>query len=219
MQRPTISGITSITGSTSRPDAVHEPSAIAATDLRGISVIVPVHNEARVLEGAIADMLHAAERLGVPFEILVCENGSRDDTLAIVRRLASAHDRIRVETLPTADYGQALQHGIAVAAHDKVVIFNIDFWSAEFLATALAGLDTSEMVVGSKVMGTDRRPMVRRIITRSFNWFLRMWFGFRGTDTHGMKAFRRGPGAKLAAECRSKGSMELMANGGLKRNP
>ena len=94
-----------------------------------------------------------------------------------------------------------------MASYDKVVIFNVDFWSAEFLEAALAGLDTSDMVVGSKVMGTDRRPIVRRVITRSFNWFLRIWFGFRGTDTHGMKAFRRESAVRLAAACVSKGSM------------
>jgi glycosyltransferase involved in cell wall biosynthesis len=166
-----------------------------------------VHDEAGMVADALAEMLGAVARIGVPHEIVVCENGSRDETLAIVRRLAAAHRGIRVETLPAADYGHALQHGIQVAAYDKVVIFNVDFWSQEFLDTALAGLDAYDMVVGSKVMGTDSRPLVRRIITRGFNWFLRFWFGFSGTDTHGMKAFRREPGARLAAACVSKGSM------------
>ena len=197
MRRPITSGITSITGSTNLSDSA----------LSGLSVIVPVHDEAATVDSALPEMLRATMRLGVPFEIVVCENGSRDETLAIVRRLALAHKALRIETLPTPDYGQALRHGIHAARYDKVVIFNVDFWSAEFLETALIGLNTSEMVVGSKIMGTDRRPIVRRIITRSFNRFLRIWFGFRGTDTHGMKAFRRAPGAKLAAECVSKGSM------------
>ena len=156
---------------------------------------------------ALPEMLRAVARLDVPFEIVVCENGSRDDTLGIVRRLAAAHQGIRVETLPDPDYGHALQQGIQAASFDKVVIFNVDFWSAEFLETAMAGLEETDMVVGSKVMGTDSRPFVRRVITRSFNRFLQIWFGFGGTDTHGMKAFRREPGARLAAACVSKGSM------------
>ena len=173
----------------------------------GLSVILPVHDEAGMVDEVLPEMLRAVERLNVPFEIVVCENGSRDDTLAIVGRLAGAYRGIRVETLATPDYGQALQHGIHVASYDKVVIFNLDFWSAEFLETALAGLETTDMVVGSKVMGSDRRPLVRRVITRGFNGFLRVWFGFRGTDTHGMKGFRREPAARLAAACVSKGSM------------
>jgi glycosyltransferase involved in cell wall biosynthesis len=182
-------------------------TALSDPALRGLSIILPVHDEAETVAAALPDMLHAVERLDVPFEIVVCENGSRDNTLAIVQRLAVVHPHIRVETLPMPDYGQALQHGIHAAGYDKVVIFNIDFWSAEFLEAALDQLNTNDMVIGSKVMGNDRRPIVRRIITRSFNRFLRVWFGFRGTDTHGMKAFRREPAARLAAACVSKGSM------------
>lgn len=174
---------------------------------RGLSIIVPVHDEAGTVSDALPEMLRAAERLAVPFELVVCENGSRDDTLAIVRRLAVAHQHIRVETLAAPDYGQALRHGINAAGYDRVVIFNVDFWSADFLATALDRLQTHDMVVGSKVMGADRRPVLRRVITRSFNRFLRAWFGFSGTDTHGMKAFRREPAARLAGACLSKGSM------------
>ena len=122
-----------------------------------------------MIADALPEMLRAVARLNVPFEIVVCENGSRDDTLAIARRLAAAHHGIRIESLPDPDYGHALQHGIQVAAFDKVVIFNVDFWSAQFLETALAGLEETDMVVGSKVMGTDSRPFVRRVITRCFN--------------------------------------------------
>ena len=176
-----------------------------APNQAGLSVIVPVHNEAATVERALLDMVLATRSLGVPFEILVCENGSTDDSRAIVERLAVADARIRLEILAVPDYGAALQHGIRVACYDDVVIFNVDYWSAEFLATALAGLATHDMVIGSKVTGRDRRPVVRRLITRSFNWFLRVSFGFGGTDTHGMKAFRRASAAALAAECVSKG--------------
>ncbi len=171
----------------------------------GLSIIVPVHNEAGTVDHAVPEMLRAAERLGVPFEVLVCENGSRDETAAIVGRLAAADARITTEALPVGDYGRALQHAIGVARYDSVVIFNVDYWSADFLATALAGLASHDMVIGSKVMGKDRRPVLRRLITRSFNLFLRLAFGFRGTDTHGMKAFRRDAVGDLAAECVSKG--------------
>ena len=187
-----------------RPPA---PPSGAIPDRPGLSVVVPVHNEAATIERALADMLHAIERQGVPFEILVCENGSRDGSRAIVERVAAADGRFRVETLPIGDYGLALRYGIRMAVYDKVVIFNADYWSAEFLDTALAGLAAHDMVIGSKVMGRDRRPLVRRLITRGLNWVLRVSFGFGGTDTHGMKAFKRATGAALAAECVSQGSM------------
>ena len=49
------------------------------------------------------------------------------------------------------------------------------------------------MVVGSKVMegAADDRPLVRRAATIVLNRMLRVATGFEGTDTHGLKAFRR----------------------------
>jgi hypothetical protein len=49
------------------------------------------------------------------------------------------------------------------------------------------------MVVGSKAMkgSHDERPAFRRFATRVINGMLRVALDFRGTDTHGLKAFRR----------------------------
>lgn len=195
MRRPITSGITSITRST----------RVFSAGPAGLSIILPVHNEAQVIEEAIGRMTAALAPLSSDLEFLVVENGSRDATLEIARRLAGGDARLRVVTLPVGDYGLALQHGIQVAHFDKVVIFNIDYWSADFVRTALVGLDRADMVLGSKVMGHDTRPVLRRVITRSFNLFLRLGFGFSGTDTHGMKAFRRNAAGHLAADCVSKG--------------
>lgn len=161
------------------------------------SVVVPVYNEARLVDDAITRMMHALEALGGDFEMLVCENGSTDNTAVLVDRLRTEDPRIRLERLPEPDYGSAMRHGIGACAHDRVVIFNIDFWNLQFAREALALLDEYDMVVGSKVMNgaADRRPRFRRFMTRAFNRMLHVVFGFRGTDTHGMKAFRR---AKLA---------------------
>ncbi len=146
------------------------------------SVVVPVYNEARIVTGSITRMLEALEQLAGEFELLVCENGSTDDTAALVHRLQRDDPRIRLERLPEPDYGGAMRHGIRACRYDRVVIYNIDFWSIDFTRDAVAKLDTNDVVVGSKVMEglEDRRPPLRRYLTRSFNTMLRTIFGFRG---------------------------------------
>jgi hypothetical protein len=49
------------------------------------------------------------------------------------------------------------------------------------------------MVVGSKAMkgSNDQRPLFRRFATKVINGMLRVSLDFRGTDTHGLKAFAR----------------------------
>lgn len=167
------------------------------------SVIVPVYNEAAIVEDAIVVMTQALASVGSDYEMVVVENGSTDETLAIVERLAARDGRIRVERLPVPDYGEALRHGIAASAADRVVVFNIDFWSLEFVRSALAKLEQCDLVVGSKVVAgaADERPLFRRLITRAFNQALRLAFGFTGTDTHGLKAFRRSALAASLAAC------------------
>jgi glycosyltransferase involved in cell wall biosynthesis len=180
-----------------------EDAPVRSPRLAPFSVVVPVYNEASIVDTAAARMIAALECLGSDFELLICENGSTDDTAAIVHQHQARDRRIRLERLPTADYGGALRHGIHVCAHDRVVIFNIDFWSADFARAALAQLDDCDMVVGSKVMdgAGDRRPAFRRLITRAFNRLLHLAFGFRGTDTHGMKAFRRAALERVLLRC------------------
>jgi hypothetical protein len=58
-------------------------------------------------------------------------------------------------------------------------------------------------VIGSKAMrgAHDRRPLARRAATRIYNRMLRVTLGFSGTDTHGLKAFRRAALAPVVARC------------------
>ena len=167
------------------------------------SVVVPVYNEARIVNDAIVRMLRALEGVGGEFELLICENGSTDDTATLVARLQQEDPRIRLERLPEPDYGGAMRHGIAACVYDRVVIFNIDFWSVDFAGTAVEQLAAADLVVGSKVMpgSDDQRPVLRRLLTRAFNQMLHAAFGFRGTDTHGMKALRRATMDPVLAQC------------------
>jgi hypothetical protein len=59
------------------------------------------------------------------------------------------------------------------------------------------------MVVGSKLLAgaEDTRPLLRHVATISYNMMLRILFHFHGTDTHGMKAFRRDLLVGTAGRC------------------
>jgi hypothetical protein len=57
--------------------------------------------------------------------------------------------------------------------------------------------------VGSKAMrgASDERPFVRRMGTKAVNGILHVTLGFTGTDTHGLKAFRRDVVKPIAETC------------------
>lgn len=167
------------------------------------SVVVPVYNEVHLIRASIARMLTDFRRLRAPFEILICENGSTDGTSVVAQQLHREHPEVRVEHMTTPNYGLALKHAIGMCRYEVILLLNIDFWSIDFVQAALARLGRYDLVIGSKTMrgARDERPLIRRVITRSFNWFLRQTFGFCGTDTHGLKAFRRQPFSAIVSRC------------------
>lgn len=160
-----------------------------------ISVVVPVHQEAAILHSSVAELLEQLDDLNLPSEVLLVENGSRDQTWQLALDLAQADPRVRPLSMSRADYGSALRAGILEARGEFVICEEIDICDADFHARALGVLMAGEadLVVGSKSMrgAIDHRPWFRRSATRVYNGLLELTLGFSGTDTHGLKAFRR----------------------------
>ena len=81
----------------------------------------------------------------------------------------------------------------------------IDLCDIGFVKRALRRLDHDEcdVVVGSKAMvgARDRRPLTRRLATRVINGLLWATVGFEGTDTHGLKALKRGAILPIVGAC------------------
>jgi glycosyltransferase involved in cell wall biosynthesis len=167
-----------------------------------VSIVIPVYNEEGILREAVTELLdgldavrralHAPE---LSFEVILAENGSRDRTAELARSLSDEQPAIRSFSLGEPNYGKALRRGILEARGALVICEEIDLCDLDFLRRALEHLrhHDCEMVVGSKAMkgASDERPLLRRAATRVINGMLRVALDFRGTDTHGLKAFDR----------------------------
>lgn len=103
---------------------------------------------------------------------------------------------MRVKHRDEADYGRALCAGLLAATGDAVVNFDTDYFDLGFLDAAVAQVlapDGPAIVVGTKrgEGATDTRDPLRKLATQVFSTILRVVFGLRVSDTHGMKAMRR----------------------------
>jgi hypothetical protein len=160
-----------------------------------------------MLEEAVQEVAVGLRERGRSFEIVVVENGSGDDTVAIANRLAGEVPELRVLSLPEADYGRALRAGLLAAVGDVVVNFDVDFCDLGFLDRAVPLVEPPDgpaVVVGSKrsAGSGDTRNWQRRLVTGVFSSLLRYGFGLTVSDTHGVKAMRRAAVAPLAQYCR-----------------
>jgi glycosyltransferase involved in cell wall biosynthesis len=171
-----------------------------------ISIVIPAHNEADLLAETVAAVHTALTARGEPFEIIVVENGSTDETWAVAQAIAKSTPSVKIERLGTPDYGRALRAGFFAAVGDVVVNFDADFYDFEFLDKAVARVREPNgpvVVVGTKrgEGATDTRALPRRIVTGVFSTILKTGFGLKVSDTHGIKAMRRAPLLPVAERC------------------
>jgi len=170
-----------------------------------ISVMIPVYNEEGILVSSVVSLREHLKELGYSFEIVLCENGSSDRTFELCQELASKYQEVDCFSIQRANYGRALKEGILRARGTIVVCDEIDLGDIDFYRRALDRLLNGDaaMVVGSKILAgaQDTRPFVRHLATITFNTLLRILLHFHGTDTHGMKAFRRDLLVGTAGRC------------------
>lgn len=177
-----------------------------------ISIVIPVYNEERLLREAVTALLHGwrevAAQLGRPeltLEVIVAENGSSDRTAELAAELEAELPAVSTFSLGEPNYGKALRRGLEQARGTFVICEEIDLCDFDFHRRALELLlgDACDFVVGSKAMAgaRDERPLVRRVATRTMSALLTLALDFRGTDTHGLKAFRRAAALPVVRQC------------------
>jgi glycosyltransferase involved in cell wall biosynthesis len=167
----------------------------------GISVIFPVYNEALILEDTVRNYYDELDGQ-VPFELIVAEDGSTDDTKTVVRRLGRTLP-IRVYTCDERKgYLNAVKDALKLAERDWIFLVDsdyqfaaIDFWR---LAPKMAAHD---IVLGMK--SPRRDPLYRIVLSRGLNLLLRAMFSvpYWDMDT-GFRLLRRECAERIAPQVR-----------------
>jgi glycosyltransferase involved in cell wall biosynthesis len=170
-----------------------------------LSIVMPAHNEEQFIGPAVQQVTNGLRARGVPFEVILVENGSSDSTVQVIEALEGSEPEVRSVVLAVADYGAALREGFLTASGEIVVNFDVDLVDLDFLDRACEALSDPELavVIGSKraAGSVDRRPTGRKLVTGVFGSILRYGFGLEVSDTHGLKALRRGPLLPIVKEC------------------
>lgn len=170
-----------------------------------VSIVIPIYNEEAILHSSVVDLIDRLGELDWPYEIILAENGSKDATVRLAEELSERFPQVRTFSLGEPNYGKALRRGILEANGEFVICDEIDLCDTDFYRRAMALLETNEaeLVVGSKLLAgaSDERPFVRHASSLVINGMLRVALGFKGTDTHGLKAFRRAPLVEVARSC------------------
>lgn len=92
-----------------------------------ISIVLPAYNEEQAIVATIADVLSTLAGWGAEFEVIVVDDGSRDQMAALIARMAARDRHIRIVThAVNQGYGAALADGFAVATKDLICFMDAD---------------------------------------------------------------------------------------------
>jgi len=184
-----------------------------------LSVVVPIYNEERYLSTLAQEQLHQLRKLGLPFELILSENGSRDRTLEIAKNLKKKFPEIKILSQTTADYGAAIRAGFLAARGRFLVLFDLDYFDINFLKVALPHLKYYAAVIAKKRGNgaEDQRSVLRQLATLVFSSLLRLLFNLKLSDTHGIKILNRQRYLPLISRCQFSRDIfdtELLIRGG-----
>lgn len=164
-----------------------------------LSIVIPAYNESARIEDALERVMSCVAAQGWDAEVLVVDDGSKDDTAAIVKRWMHDHPRLHLVQNPgNRGKGYSVRNGLLQAAGEVVMFTDADLSApmeeAERLIAAIN--DGADVAIGSRWLDRARQtihqPLYRQFFGRCFNWITRTVMGLPFKDTQcGFKAFRR----------------------------
>jgi glycosyltransferase involved in cell wall biosynthesis len=177
-------------------------------DLPQVSILIPIYNEEGILRSSVVDLIDRLKAFDIGYELVLAENGSVDNTVAICEELAQRFPQVRFFSVGSpgqGNYGEALRQAMLDARGEYVFCDEIDLCDTDFYTRALEILTAgrAELVIGSKLAegSKDERPFLRHAGSIVINGMLRISLDFKGTDTHGLKAFRRSALLPIVRAC------------------
>ena len=132
-----------------------------------VSVVIPAYNESdSISRGVLDDVVGALVELDWAWEVLLVDDGSQDDTLALMQAFAAEHDAVRCLAEPHRGKGFAILAGMRAAAGSIIAFVDMDQATPLCqLPKLLQWFDRGyDVVIGSRGMRRADAPL-RRIVS------------------------------------------------------
>jgi dolichyl-phosphate beta-glucosyltransferase len=164
-----------------------------------LSVVIPAYNEERRLPTTLESVYAYLSGQGRDFEIIVVDDGSLDQTVAVVETFAKHHDGVRLLSYsPNQGKGHAVRVGMLAARGDYLLIDDADGSSpiSELVRLEEAITCGADLAIGSRAKPADDTVVealaYRKYIGNTFNFIVQSLLLKGIYDTQcGFKLFRK----------------------------
>jgi len=175
--------------------------------MASISLVLPAYNEADNIEPVIAEATPALASITRDYEIIIVDDGSRDDTAAVARRAAERDPYVKlVPHTVNQGFGASVFSGFVNASKDWILYTDAD---RQFVLSELERfvplMDQADLIAGYRAPRRD--PFLRVLYGRGWSMLCTLLFGYTVRDVDcGFKLFRRVIIDQLAGRIESRGA-------------
>lgn len=162
------------------------------------SIVIPAYNEEGCIVSTVTLICQTLETVGIPYEVLVVNDNSRDSTEELLKQLTTENSQVRyINNYYPNGFGFAVRCGLENFTGDAVAIVMADNSDApenmiDYYHKLQEGYDCvfgSRFIKGGKVVDY---PTHKLIVNRLANLFIQVLFGFPLNDTtNAFKAYRK----------------------------
>lgn len=170
-----------------------------------VSITVPCHNEAGILEDNTEELIEYLEEIFETFEILLVENSKGSLTSEKASKIASEKEAVRHLHSENNGKGYAIEKGVRESRSGKVGFMDADLSTdIEHTEEAVRKLDQYDFVIGSRTKMTNR-ALSRKVPSLIFNKLLNTFFSSKIADHQcGFKFFRKDQLEEVMGNVRNK---------------
>ena len=154
---------------------------------------MPVYNEEKILQKAVMGTVESLEQMDVKFEIIIVDDCSKDNSLAIAERILSENQNISLHRHDkNIGIGGAFRTGVSHSSGDYIMLIPIDNpITMEEFSTYFSRMPTCDIIVGVRI---ERVGYSRLMLMLSFVYnriLIPLLFNIGISDVNWIQAYRR----------------------------
>lgn len=172
-----------------------------------ISLVLPAYNEAENIEPVVEEATPALQAVADDYEIVVVDDGSKDDTAGVTRRIMERDPHVRlVQHAVNQGFGASVLSGFVNARKEWIFYTDAD---RQFVLSDLQkfvpSMEHADLIAGYRAPRRD--PFLRVLYGKGWSLLCTLLFGYTVRDVDcGFKLFRRSIVEELASKVASRGA-------------
>jgi glycosyltransferase involved in cell wall biosynthesis len=160
-----------------------------------ISVVIPCYNEEKIIKNTYNKIKNVVKDLDVDYEIILEEEGSKDNTGKIIREIESQDNHVKALSYPSKrmGLGWGWKKLFKAATGDLIIMMDADLSIEPTIITHfIKESKNADVIIASRFLGVEAQiPLYRRIMSRTYYFINRILFGLKIKDSQsGFQMYR-----------------------------